>query len=97
MIIGNKKTPLSLESAQYALYNIDLYAQTKGIACRNLVGNQMILNGNKQFKKSIGLARNEKIYGTIALGYPAVRFRNKVAGKKIWIQWNASEDESNNN
>jgi len=91
MIIGNKKTPLSLESAQYALYNIDLYAQTKGIACRNLVGNQLILNVNKQFKKLIGLTRDEKIYGTIALGYPAVRFRNKVCGKQINIQWNAKQ------
>ena len=97
MIIGNKKTPLSLESAQYALYNIDLYAQTKGIGCRNLVGNQLILNGNKQFKKSLGLKRDEKIYGTIALGYPAIRFRNNVTGKKIKIQWNALEDENKKN
>jgi NAD-dependent dihydropyrimidine dehydrogenase PreA subunit/nitroreductase len=92
MIIGNKKTPLSLESAQYALYNIDLYAQTKGIAGRNLVGNQMILNRNKQFKKSLGLTSDEKIYGTIVLGYPAVMFRNKVAGKKIRIQWNGRQN-----
>ncbi len=95
MIIGNKKMPLSLESAQYALYNIDLYAQTKGIGCRNLVGNQLILNGNKQFKKSIGLTHYEKIYGTLALGYPAVRFKNKVTGKRINIQWNAMENETN--
>ncbi|MEI6751544.1 MAG: nitroreductase family protein [Paludibacter sp.] len=97
MIIGNKKTALSLESAQYALYNIDLYAQTKGIGCRNLVGNQLILNGNKQFKKSVGINRDEKIYGTIALGFPAVRFRNKVTGKKIKIQWNVMEDENTKN
>ncbi len=88
LIIGDKRIPLTLESAQYALYNIDLYAQTKGIACRNLVGNQMILNGNKQFKKSICLTRDEKIFGTIALGFPAVRFGNKVTGKQIRIQWN---------
>ena len=88
MIIGNKQVPLSLESAQYALYNIDLYAQSKGIACRNLVGNQMTLNRNKAFRESLGLSKGERIYGTILLGYPAIRFRNKVLGKQIRIQWN---------
>jgi len=88
MIIGDKKVPLTLESAQYALYNIDLYAQTKGIACRNLVGNQIILNGNKKFKKLIGLDKSEKIFGTITMGYPAIKFKNKVLGKHIKIQWN---------
>lgn len=88
LIIGNKRTPLSLESAQYALYNIDLYAQTKGIACRNLVGNQMILNRSKKFRKLMGLNQTDKIYGTILMGYPAIRFSNKVVGKSIRIQWN---------
>jgi NAD-dependent dihydropyrimidine dehydrogenase PreA subunit/nitroreductase len=88
LIIGDKRVPLSLESAQYALYNMDLYAQTKGIACRNLVGNQMILNRNKKFKCLIGLNKNERIFGTILLGFPAIKFRNKVTGKKIRINWN---------
>jgi hypothetical protein len=88
MVIGDKKVPLTLESAQYAIYNIDLYAQTKGIACRNLVGNQMILNGNRKFKKLIGLDKSEKIFGTITMGYPAIKFKNKVFGKHIKIQWN---------
>ncbi len=88
MIIGNKRIPLSLESAQYALYNIDLYAQTKGIACRNLVGNQMILNRNKKFRRLIGLSKYERIFGTILMGYPAIKFKNKVTGKHIKIQWN---------
>jgi NAD-dependent dihydropyrimidine dehydrogenase PreA subunit/nitroreductase len=88
MIAGDKRVPLTSESAQYALYNIDLYAQTRGIACRNLVGNQMIFNRNKKFRKLIGLDRNEKIFGTITMGIPAVKFINKITGKKIKIQWN---------
>ena len=88
LIIGNNRIPLSLESAQYAIYNIDLYAQTKGIGCRNIVGNQMILNINKHFRRLISLNRNDKILGTILLGYPAIKFSNKVNGEKIKIQWN---------
>lgn len=92
LIIGDKKVPLTLESAQYALYNIDLYAQTKGIACRNLVGNQMIMNGNKDFRKLMGLMKHEKIFGALTMGYPAIKFRNKVLGKRMIIQWNTTKN-----
>ena len=88
MIVGEKRIPLSLESAQYALYNIDLYAQTLRLGCRNLVGNQMILNRSKTLRKLLKIGKDEKIYGTIVLGYPAVKFRNKVVGKQMPIQWN---------
>lgn len=94
MIIGNKNALLSTESAQYALYNIDLYAQSKGIACSNLVCTQLILNRNKKFRELILLDKKEKIYATISLGYSAVRFRNKVVGKNIKIQWNADVSRS---
>ena len=87
MIIADKRIPLSLESAQYALYNIDLYAQTKDLGCRNLVGNQMFLNRSKSIRRLLGLQKNEKIFGTIAIGYPSVKFRNKVHGKRFKIQW----------
>jgi len=88
MIIADRRVPLSLESAQYALYNIDLYAQTKGLGCRNLVGNQVFLNKSKLFRRLIGLKKHEKIFGTIAIGYPSIKFRNKVDGKQFKIQWN---------
>jgi len=88
MIVGEKRIPLSLESAQYALYNIDLYAQTLGLGCRNLVGNQMILNRSKFLRNFLKIGNDEKIFATIALGYPAVRFKNKVNGKRMPIQWN---------
>lgn len=86
-IVAEKGAALTVESAQYALYNIDLYARTRGLGCRNLVGNQMFLNTRK-FRKSIRLKKNERIYGTMAIGYPSIKFRNKVNGKKISIQWN---------
>jgi Fe-S-cluster-containing hydrogenase component 2 len=87
-IIADQRIPLSLESAQYALYNINLYALSKGIACRNMVGNQMFLNRSKVIWNLLGLQKHEKIFGTMALGYPAVKFSNKVTGKKMPVQWN---------
>jgi nitroreductase/NAD-dependent dihydropyrimidine dehydrogenase PreA subunit len=88
LIVADRRIPLSLESAQYALYNIDLYAQVNGLACRNLVGNQMFLNRSKSFRRLIGLKRNEKVFGTMAIGYPSVKFRNKINGRRFKIQWN---------
>lgn len=87
-IVADKRIPLSLESAQYALYNMDLYARTKGIGCRNLVGNQMILNKSRLLRHLLRLKKNEKIFATMGLGYPAIGFKNKVVGKKMKIQWN---------
>jgi hypothetical protein len=87
-IVGDRRTPLSQESAQYAIYNINFYAITKGLGCRILVGNQMFLDKDKTMRKIIKLSKNEKIFATIGMGYPDVEFKNKVTGKKVQIQWN---------
>ncbi len=87
-IIADKRVYLSLESAQYALYNMDLYAQARGLACRNLVGNQMILNGSKELRKKLNLKKHERIFGTLCIGWPAVKFKNKVNGRRMPVQWN---------
>jgi nitroreductase len=87
MIIADIRIPLSVESAQYALYSVNLYAHTKGLGCRNLVGNQMFLNRSGSIRKLLGLKRQERIAGTMALGYSAVRFRNKVEGRKTDLAW----------
>ncbi len=87
-IVGDKRIALSEASAQYALYNMILYAQAKGIgSC--LWGNaQIFLDRNKAARKRLGLQKHEHIFGAVALGYPAVKFRNKVEGKALSIQWN---------
>jgi nitroreductase len=87
-LADDRRTPLARESAQYALYNVMLYAQARGIGCRNLVGNQMILNGSKAVRARLGLGKSERLYGTVGLGVPAVRFRNKVEGRTLPVQWN---------
>ena len=88
-IVGLKKIPLALESAQYILYNIDLYARSKGLGCRNLVGNQMFFNGTKTIRKMLRLKAGEKIFATLGIGYPSKKFRNKVEGRTLEIQWSS--------
>ncbi len=87
MIIADSHRSLVVESAQYALYAINLAAHTRGLGCRNLVGNQMFLNRDRSIRRMLGIRKHEKIAGTMAVGYPSVRFRNKVQGKKADIHW----------
>ncbi len=87
-LVGDRRIPLSRESAQYALYNIALCAQLQGIGSRNLVGNQMILNRSTAIRRRLHLGRYECIFGTLGIGYPSIVFRNKVIGRKIDIKWN---------
>jgi NAD-dependent dihydropyrimidine dehydrogenase PreA subunit len=91
LLLGRKDLPLSIESAQYILFNMILYGMTKGIGCRLLVGNQMFLNNNIKLKKRIGIDKKERIYGTLGMGYPSVKFRNKVTGRQFPIQWNGAD------
>lgn len=87
-IVGDKAIPLSVESAQYALYNIDLYAQAKGLGCNILVGSQGIVNRDKGIMKRLGIGKNEMIFGMMSVGYPSVSFLNKTEGRQLPVQWN---------
>jgi len=93
-LVGDKRTPLMTESAQYVLYNMMLAALVRGLGCRNLVGNQMFLTRNKKIRYILGLAKHERIFGLMGIGYPAIKFSNKVMGKKMPIQWNESQNLS---
>ncbi len=86
-VVGDRRTPLSLESAQYALYNMALVAQVRGLGCRNLVGNLMIFNRSRELRVMLGLTRAERIFALAGFGHPAVRFRNKVVGRAMSTRW----------
>ncbi len=88
MVVGDKRTPFNLESAQYAAYNMNLFAQAKGLGCRNLAGNQAILNRNRALRQQLRLERSERIFGLLGVGYPDVEFVNKVEGRGLSVQWN---------
>jgi formate hydrogenlyase subunit 6/NADH:ubiquinone oxidoreductase subunit I len=92
-VVGDRRIGLSEASAQYALYNMILYAQAKGIGSRLKGTGPIMLDRSKAAKKLLGLRKNEHILGTLELGYPAVRFRNKVEGKTMNIQWNGRRQD----
>jgi nitroreductase len=89
-IVGDKKVPLSDVSAQYALANMMYYAQVKGIGTCLWANGPLFIDKHRQARRRLGIESNERIFGAMYMGYPAIRFRNKVAGKKMAIQWNGA-------
>lgn len=86
-IVGDRRILFSEASAQYALYNIILYAQAKGIGSRIKAAGPMALDRSRRARRWLGLQKREHILATLELGYPAVKFANKVEGKTMPIDW----------
>ncbi len=93
IVVGRKNIPLAEASAQYALANMMYYAQLKGVgAC--LWGNAPIfLDKDKHARQCLRLEMHERIYGALSMGYPKIKFSNKVNGKALPLQWNAGFEE----
>jgi nitroreductase/ferredoxin len=87
LIVGDSRIALSLVSAQYALYNMILYAQTQGIGTRLKGTGQIFLDRSRAARRHLGLQKHEHILGMLELGYPAVQFANKVEGKALGLRW----------
>ncbi|MEW5869540.1 MAG: nitroreductase family protein [Chloroflexota bacterium] len=86
-IVGDARILESETSAQYALYNMILCAQVKGIGSRISAAGMLTLDRNRAVRKNLNLRRHEHILANLDLGYPAVRFRNKVEGKHMPVVW----------
>jgi NAD-dependent dihydropyrimidine dehydrogenase PreA subunit/nitroreductase len=89
-VVGDNRIPLSVDSAQYALANMTFYAQIKGIAGCLWGNGPIFMDRSRAARRHLALRKHERIFGALFLGYPAVRFRNKVEGRRMPIQWNES-------
>jgi nitroreductase/NAD-dependent dihydropyrimidine dehydrogenase PreA subunit len=87
LVVGDGRIAHAEASAQYALYNMILYAQSKGLGSTISGGAKLLLNPNRAARRRLGLERHERILAVLYLGYPAVRFRNKVRGKALPVSW----------
>lgn len=90
-IVGDHRILQSEASAQYAIYNMILFAQTVGLGSRIKAAGGITLNRSRTARKRLGLKKQERILGTLELGYPAVIFSNKVEGKTMSIDWKGTE------
>lgn len=89
ILLADSRIPHTELSCQYALYNISLYAQSLGIGTCISGAGKMILSKSKKIRELLTIPYNKKILGILFLGYPDVKFPNKVEGIEPKIQWNA--------
>jgi nitroreductase len=87
-VVGDKRTALSEVSAHCVLCNMYFCAQTRGIGSCLWANGPLFVDRSRDARRCLGLGRREHILGALLLGYPAVKFRNKVEGKRLSIQWN---------
>ena len=88
LIVGDRRVVLSEISAHYALYTMILYAQTLGIGSRINASGTLNLDRSTAMRKLLKIGPRERILAMVEMGYPAVRFSNKVEGRSLPIQWN---------
>jgi nitroreductase len=86
-VVGDGRIAHAEASAHYALYNMILYAQARGLGSCISGGAKLLLNPNQAARRRLGLGRHERILAVLYLGHPAVHFRNKVRGKRMPIAW----------
>jgi Fe-S-cluster-containing hydrogenase component 2 len=86
-VVGYKWIAHAEASAHYALYNMILYAQAKGIGSTISGGGKLALAGSKAARELLRLRKGESILAILLLGQPAVQFENKVSGKAMPIHW----------
>jgi nitroreductase len=87
LIVGDASIAHAEASAHYALYNVILAAQVRGLGSTISGGIKLLINPQRAARQMLGLRRGERILAALYLGYPAVRFRNKVEGKELPVEW----------
>lgn len=87
-VVGDKRLPLSRDSAQYAVANM-MYAALARRLGTCLCGNgPMYFDKDKTIRKRLALGKRQNILGALMLGYSELKFSNKVMGKALPIEWN---------
>jgi nitroreductase/NAD-dependent dihydropyrimidine dehydrogenase PreA subunit len=92
-VVGKKNGVLSNESAQYSLANMMYFAQVKGVGACLWANGPIFMDRVPTIRRKLGISREERIYGSLYMGYPAIRYSNTVAGKQIPIQWNGCRSD----
>ena len=93
IVVGHKNIALAEASAQYALANMMYYAQIRGVGTCLWGNAPLFLDKIKRIRQRLGIVKQERIYGALYMGYPEIKFSNKVTGKALPIQWNGQYEE----
>lgn len=88
IIIADPRIRLTVESVQYFMYNMQLYAKSIGIGSRVSGGGKRFLSKSKTAKKLLKIPDDRTIQGILTMGYPMFQYLNKVEGLSPKIYYN---------
>lgn len=80
IVIGDRKIMYTELSAQYFLYNMQLYAKTLGLGSRPSGGGKWFLAKSKSARRILDIPKNKTIQAILFLGYPSLQYVNKAEG-----------------
>lgn len=86
ILVGNTKNDyLSELSAQYYLYNMILYAYSVGVGAILSDSGKIVFNSNRAIYKLLGIQKGYRILGVLLMGYPKLKFKNKIDGLNLGL------------
>jgi hypothetical protein len=86
-IVGDRGVPFSEASAQAGLDHMTGYAHAHGMGSCLWGAGRTILDRGREARQRLGPRSGEHVLGVLLLGYPAVRFVNKVEGRALPTRW----------
>lgn len=87
VVVGDPRVMYTDLSAQYFIYNMQLYAKSLGIGSRPSGGGKWFLTKNAAARKLLRIPSNKSIQAILFLGYPSIEYCNSAQGLApgIWF------------
>lgn len=85
ILIADPRIKLTELSAQFFLYNMQLYAKTWGIGSRQSNAGKYFLGHDSDARKILKIPDKRRIQAILFLGYPFLEYSNMVEGRKPQI------------
>lgn len=79
------------DDAIYAVYNLMLAAQRRGLGTCQIGYFQFALDRSRQLRRALGLPKGRQVEVTLVLGYPAFDFHRVLPRRQPDMIWNATE------
>ena len=93
LLIGNPKVPVTESSAQYLLSTMIIFAEALGIGSCLMDSLKLSIDETWAIKNAIGIPKNAKVLGVLAVGYSNECIINIPQGYEIDISWNRKNTE----
>ncbi len=90
LAVGNPHVPVTETSAQYLLAAMLIYAESLGIGSCLMDSLKLSIKHSRKIRKRLGIMKNQKVLGVLAVGYADEEIRNEPQGYEIRTFWNSA-------